>query len=118
MAEVLSQSEIDALLAAMAAGNTIEEGSSNNSNNENNAPVTILDDNLKFSDKDIQMLEYIHKEYTQALSLKMFKDLNIRVQLESIQEIRFEEFMRSIPCPAVINVFKLNPLEGYLLFET
>ena len=40
------------------------------------------------------------------------------MSLESIQEIRYEEFMRSIPYPAVINVFKLNPLEGYLLFET
>ena len=73
MAEVLSQSEIDALLAAMLAGDIIEEGSSNNSDNENNVPATVLEDSLKFSDKDIQILEYIHKEYTEVLSSRMFK---------------------------------------------
>lgn len=118
MAEVLSQSEIDALLAAMIAGDIIEDGSSNNSDNENDVPATVLEDSLKFDDKDIHILEYIHKEYTEVMSSSMFKNLNIKVSLESIQEMRYEEFKRSIPYPAVINVFKLNPLEGFLLFET
>lgn len=114
MAEVLSQSEIDALLAAMMAGDTIDDGSSN----DNDVPATVLEDSLKFDDKDIHILEYIHKEYTQLISSCMFKNLDVKVTLESIQEIRYEEFRHSIPYPAVINVFKLNPLEGSLLFET
>lgn len=118
MADLLSQSEIDALLAAMLAGDIIEEGTNNNSENENNIPSTILEDSLKFSDKDIQILEYIHKEYAEVLFSTMFNNLNVKVSLESIQEIRYEEFMHSISYPAVINVFKLNPLDGCLLFET
>lgn len=118
MADVLSQSEIDALLAAMASGETIEEDSAGNFDNESNVPSTVLEDSFKFSDKDIDILENIHKEYTQIISSSMFKNLNTKVCLESIQEIRYEEFMRSIPCPAVLTVFRLNPLEGYLLFET
>ncbi|MBC2579748.1 flagellar motor switch protein FliM [Clostridium sp. DJ247] len=118
MAEVLSQSEIDALLAALAAGETIEEDGNNNSANESSVTSTVLEDSLKFADKDMQILEYIHKEYTQIISSSMFKNLKIKVFLESIQEIRYEEFMRSISYPTVVTVFKLNPLEGYLLFET
>lgn len=118
MADVLSQSEIDALLAAMAAGDIIDEGNSNDSGNENNVPATVLEDSLRFPEKDIDILEYVHKEYTQIKASNMFKNLNMQVSLESIQEIRYEEFRHSIPCPAVISVFKLNPLSGYLLFET
>lgn len=118
MSEVLSQSEIDALLAAMAAGDIIDDGGSNNSDNENDVPVTVLEDSLKFSDKDMHILEYIHKEFAQIISSSIFKGLNIQVSLESMQEIRYKEFSNSIPYPAVISLFKLNPLVGYLLFET
>lgn len=118
MSDVLSQSEIDALLAAMAAGDIIDEDNSNDSGNENDVPATLLENSLKFSQKDINILEHVHKEYTQIINSNIFKNLNIQVSLESIQEMRYEEFRHSIPCPAVINVFKLNPLNGYLLFET
>lgn len=118
MADVLSQSEIDALLAAMAAGDIINEGNSSDSSNESNVPATVLEDSLKFQEKDMSILEHIHKEYTQIETSNMFKNLDMQVSLESIQEIRYEEFRHSIPCPAVISVFKLKPLSGYLLFET
>jgi flagellar motor switch protein FliM len=117
MAEVLSQSEIDALLAAMAAGEVIGEDNNNNSANENDVLSTVLEDSSKFTDKDIHILEYIHKEYTNII-FGVLKNSNIKVSLEFIQEIRYEEFMRSIPCPTVLAVFKLKPLDGYLIFET
>ncbi len=118
MSDVLSQSEIDALLAAMAGGEAIEEVSDKPSEEAESIPSVLLEEQLKFPDKDIQMLEYIHKEYAEILSLNLFRDIQVKVSLESIQEISYEEFRHSIPCPAVITVFKLNPLEGYLLFET
>lgn len=117
MAGVLSQSEIDALLAAMAAGEIIGEDNNNNSANENDVFSTVLEDSSKFTDKDIHILEYIHKKYTNIISGAL-KNSNIKVSLEFIQEIRYEEFMRSIPCPSVLAVFKLKPLDGYLIFET
>lgn len=118
MSDVLSQSEIDALLAAMAAGETIEEVSDKVPNEVESAPPVLLEKRLKFFEKDLQVLEYIHKEYAEILKFSLFRDIQVKVALESMQEISYEEFRHSIPCPAVITVFKLNPLEGYLLFET
>lgn len=118
MSDVLSQSEIDALLAAMAAGEAVEEVSDEPSKEAESTPSVLLEERLKFLEKDLQVLEYIHKEYAEVLSLSLFRDIQVKVSLESIQEISYEEFRHSIPCPAVITVFKLNPLEGYLLFET
>lgn len=118
MAEVLSQNEIDALLAAMLAGETVGEDSNNDSANENDVPCTVMEGSSKFTDKDINLLEYIHKEYTDIISSGIFKSSNIKVSLEFIQEICYEEFMHSIPCPTVLAAFKLKPLDGYLLFET
>jgi flagellar motor switch protein FliM len=118
MSDVLSQSEIDALLAAMAAGEASEEVSDKPSKEAESTPSVLLEEQLKFLEKDIQMLEYIHKEYAEVLSLSLFRNIQVKVSLESIQEISYEEFRHSIPCPAVITVFKLSPLEGYLLFQT
>lgn len=118
MSDVLSQSEIDALLAAMAGGDAIEAVSDKTSEAEESTPSVLLEEQLKFLEKDLQVLEYIHREYAEILSLSLFRNIQVKVSLESIQEISYEEFRHSIPCPAVITVFKLNPLEGYLLFET
>ena len=118
MSDVLSQSEIDAILAAMAAGEAIEEVSDKTSKEEENTPSVLLEERLKFFEKDLQILEYIHKEYAEVLSLSLFENIQVNVSLESIQEISYEEFRHSISCPAVITVFKLIPLEGYLLFQT
>lgn len=118
MSDVLSQSEIDALLAAMAAGEPIEEASDKPLEEAESTPIVLLEEQLKFHDKDLQVLEYIYKEYAKDLSLSLFRDTQVKVKLESIQEISYEEFRHSISCPAVISVFKLNPLEGSLLFET
>jgi len=118
MSDLLSQSEIDALLAAMLMGEAIEEVSDKPSEEMKSTPSVLLEEQLKFPEKDLQILEYIHKEYAEVLSLSLFRNIQVKVSLESIQEISYEEFRHSIPCPAVITVFKLNPLEGYLLFET
>lgn len=118
MSDVLSQAEIDALLAALASGEPIEEEGNTQSADETNAPSTLLEDSVKFADKDIEILQYIHKEYTDIICSTMFKNLDSKVSLVSVQEIRYEEFMRSIPCPTVVCAFKLDPLEGDLLFET
>lgn len=118
MSDVLSQSEIDALLMAMAAGEAIEEVSDKVSNEEESAPSVLLEKRLKFLEKDLQVFEYIHKEYAKVLQLSLSKNTQVKVSVESMQEIGYEEFRHSIPYPAVITVFKLNPLEGYLLFET
>jgi len=118
MSDVLSQSEIDALLAAMLMGEATEEVSDKPSEEMERTPSVLLEEQLKFTEKDLQIFEYIHKAYAEVLSLSLFRDIQVKVSLESIQEISYEEFRHSIPCPAVITVFKLSPLEGYLLFET
>lgn len=116
MSDVLSQSEIDALLAAMAAGEMI--GEETVTADESNTPSTVLEDSLRFSDKDMEVLKYIHTKYSEILSSSIVNRAKAEIALESIEEIRYEEFIRSIPCPTVVTVFKLNPLEGHLLFET
>lgn len=118
MSDVLSQSEIDALFAAMASGGLDEEIIEKPINEEKSAPSALLEEKLKFTEKDLQLLEYIHKQYAEDLSSNLIKNTEIKVSLESIQEISYEEFKHSIPCPAAMAIFKLKPFEGYLLFET
>lgn len=118
MSDVLSQSEIDALIAAMAAGEFVGEPNKTLPEEKINTASVLFEDQLKFLDKDLQLLEDIHRSYAKILSSSMFSEVHTRVSLESIQEVSYEEFRHSIPNPAVIAIFTLKPLEGYLLFET
>lgn len=111
MGDVLSQSEIDALLAAMASGNFADATPAADE-------CTVLETVSKFTDINIQDLECIHKEYANLLSSTLYNSLNAKIALVSIQELRYEELIRSLPCPTVLTVFKLTSLDGCFLFET
>jgi flagellar motor switch protein FliM len=115
VAAVLSQSEIDALLASLLGGSSSD--SSNVVEEETTVSPNILEDAVKFTEENINALAHIHNEYINILNLSMFKNFKIKAALESIQEIRYHEFMNSLSYPKVLTVFKLNPLDGCLLLE-
>lgn len=119
MSDVLSQSEIDALLAAMFAGNINEENNTSPAGGEESSIVsTILEENFKFSKKHIDVFENVYKKYEKLLWSNMLKGINAEISLQSVQEIRYAELMHSIPYPSVLATFWLRPLDGYLLLET
>lgn len=119
MAEVLSQSEIDALLSALSSGELTPDELPKE---EEKQKVKLYDfkSPQKFSKDHIRTLELIHDNYARIISNYLTAQVryNVKVKIESVQQITYEEFIHSIPNPTVLTIFKMSPLSGSILFET
>lgn len=116
--DVLSQSEIDALLSAISTG----EMSADEMKKEDEAKkVKVYDFKraLRFSKDQIRSLTRIHENFARLLTTFFSAQLRTYVQITvaSVDQIPFEEFVRSIPNMTLINVFEVPPLDGNILME-
>lgn len=119
MADVLSQSEIDALLSALSSGELEPDELEENKDQHKVKPYNFRTPN-KFTKDYIRTLELIHENYARTIATYLTGQLraNVKVKIESMEQLTYEEFIRSIPNPTILSIFKLLPLEGSLLFET
>jgi flagellar motor switch protein FliM len=116
--EVLSQSEIDALLAALSTG---EMSAEELKKEEEGRRVKVYDFKraLRFSKDQIRSLTRIHENFARLLTTFFSAQLRTYVQISvaSADQIPYEEFIRSIPKMTIINVFEVPPLDGHILME-
>ncbi len=119
MAETLSQSEIDALLSALSSGD-LEP--SDIEKDEENVKIKNYDFKRpqKFSKDVIRAVEVIHDNYARIVSNYLTAQLrsNVKVKIESVEQITYEEFIHSIPSTTVLNLFRMPPLDGQIILET
>lgn len=116
--DVLSQSEIDALLSAISTG---EMSADEIKKDDETRKVKIYDFKraLRFSKDQIRSLTRIHENFARLLTTFFSAQLRTYVQITvaSVDQIPFEEFVRSIPNMTLINVFEVPPLDGNILME-
>lgn len=118
MSEVLSQSEIDALLSALSTGEIdVEEVKKE----ENKSKVRIYDFRRpnKFSKDQTRTLQMIHENFSRLITSYLSANLRnvVQVSVASVDQTTYEEFIRSVPNPTVINLFSVNGGEGQALLE-
>lgn len=118
MGEILSQSEIDALLSALSSGEIdIEEKTE-----ESKQKVKKYDFKRpnKFSKEHIKTLEMVFDNFSRIASNYLTANLRTSVQIKviSAEQITYEEFLHSIPNPTILMTYYLAPFNGIFLFET
>ena len=71
----------------------------------------------KFSKDNLRALRDIHREFSKAVSLVLSGYLRMRVEIEivSVDQLTYEEFVRSMPSPISVGVFEFEPLSGQIL---
>ena len=118
MAEVLSQSDIDSLLSALSSGK-IEADQIPNEEEKHRIKLYDFKSPQKFSKDHLRALELIHDNYARLMSSYLSAQLrnNVKVKIESTQQITYDEFIHSIPNSTVLTIFKMPPLSGSILFE-
>ncbi|CAI8786144.1 Flagellar motor switch protein FliM [Brevibacillus sp. IT-7CA2] len=118
MAEVLSQSEIDALLAALSSG---EMDANELKKEETERKIKVYDFKraLRFSKDQIRGLTRIHENYARLLTTYFSAQLRTFVQITvaSVDQLPYDEFIRSIPKMTILNIFEAPPLEGRMVLE-
>ncbi|WP_026570356.1 MULTISPECIES: flagellar motor switch protein FliM [Sediminibacillus] len=116
--EVLSQNEIDDLLSALSSG---EMDASTLQQEEQERKVRVYDFKraLRFSKDQIRSLSRIHENFARLLTTYFSAQLRTYVQISvaSVDQIPYEEFIRSIPKMTILNIYSMAPLQGRIIFE-
>lgn len=116
--EVLSQGEIDSLLEAMLSGEVPQE--TNENKEEKRYKHYDFRRPNKFTKEQLRTLQVLHEGYARLLSnfLSGYLRTPITIEIVSIGQFTYEEFINSVPSPTVITIFSMAPLKGSALLET
>ncbi|AYE33453.1 flagellar motor switch protein FliM [Clostridium septicum] len=118
MAEVLSQNEIDALLSALSKGDVAPEELVEKDDKQKVKKYDFRSPQ-KFSKDHIRTLEMVHDSFARLVGNYLSGQLrkNVKVEIQSVEQITYQEFIHSIPNPTMITVFRMPPLQGNILLE-
>lgn len=119
MAEVLSQGEIDALLSALSSGDVEPENIEPKDEDKQKVKQYDFKSPQKFSKDHIRTLEKVHDNFARIISNFLTGQLrkSVKVNVLNVEQVPYEEFIRSIPNPTILTYFKLHPLQGNVLME-
>lgn len=118
MGDVLSQAEIDALLSAISDGQ-VDAEEIKTTKVQKKIRVYDFKRPNKFSKDQIHSLQNIHENYCRSLTTYLSGHLHsvVETKVLSIEQITYDEFIRSLPNPTILGIFSMSPLEGTLLIE-
>jgi flagellar motor switch protein FliM len=115
--EVLSQNEIDNLLAALSSGELDAEEMHDTSDKQ----VKNYDFKrpTKFSKEHLRTLEIIYEHYGRLLStnLPVYLRKNIQVSVASSETVIFSEFTNALSNPVILGIVNFQPLGGTIIIE-
>lgn len=112
MNKILAQDEVDALLRGLSGGELEAE------TDEPTDDSGIVSFDLANQDRIIRgrmpVLEIVNDRFSRLCTNALSNVLRKRVELNplSIDLTKFGDFMRSLPVPTSINIFKMDPLRG------
>jgi flagellar motor switch protein FliM len=100
--EVLSQKEIDELLTAI-----------------NGTSITVTKHPKKFSGEQLEAIKNIHETFACLATNSLAAHLRskCRVHVSSVDELTYDEYIRSVPEHSTMATINLNPLKGNVIFE-
>jgi len=119
MARALSQEEIDALLAQLATQESAEEEAETLSKPSKKAQLYDFRRPDRLSKEHIRSLHLIHDRFARSYSSSLSAYLRTmsEVNMVSIDQITYSEFLMSLPDPTCFNVLTMDPLEGRAVLE-
>jgi flagellar motor switch protein FliM len=137
VSDILSQEEVDALLSAVSAGGmnesptevaTLDSQSSFMAGPPSSSDSIEMEKSLSLYDfrrpdrvsKDqMRTLQNLHEGYARQFSTTLTNFLRtfVEIELVSVDQLTYSEFVMSISNPSCIYVFKMEPLEGNAILE-
>ncbi len=130
MSDVLDQSEVDALLAAVDTGAVAQQRPATQSDaapqvfrpgGKTNVDVQVYDFKRpeRVSKDQMRALEALHEGFGRNLGAALSGYLRtiIEVSVAHIEQLTYSEFIHSLPNPTCFNLLKAEQLEGQLCLE-
>lgn len=118
MTETLSQDEIDQLLTAISSGDIDTEDVAPQ---QDPRKIKIYDFKRpdKFSKEQIRTVSIMHETFARLTTTSLSAQLRslAQVHVASVDQLTYEEFIRSIPNPTTLAVINMDPLKGSGILE-
>jgi flagellar motor switch protein FliM len=113
--KILSQDEVDALLKGVATGEIeTEESPEKVVAGARSYDFTSQERIIRGRMPGLEMAnDAFARKYRHSLSNLISKFVDISIQ--NVEIVKFGDFIRTIPVPSSINIFKMSPLKGYAL---
>jgi len=120
MAEILSQEEIDALLEVVEDEEAVEEIGAGPDLFEQRQ-ITLYDFKRpnRVSKEQLRSIRALHDKMARNLASDISSLMRsiVEVQLHSVDQMTYGEFLMSLPSPTSFNVFSFKPLDGKGVIE-
>lgn len=126
MNQVLSQNEVDALLAAVSDGDVPSPGSVQNDAGQSSGPGNVEEKKITSYDLTSQdriirgrfpQLEVIYERFMRAFRVSLSSSLRkiASITLTSTEFLKYGEFINTLPMPTCMSVLRFNNLRGSAL---
>ena len=120
MTEVLSQSEIDALLSAISSGESLDNIDTKRVEVEHRK-IKIYDFKRpdKFPKDQIRTLQMMHENFARVTTTSLSAQLRtlVGIHVASVDQLTYEEFIRSVSNPSTLAIVSMDPLKGSSILE-
>jgi flagellar motor switch protein FliM len=118
MTEVLSQEEIDQLLTAITAGDT-DPDDFKPATDARKIKIYDFKRPDKFSKEQIRTVSMMHETFARLTTTALSANLRsmVHVHVASVDQLTYEEFIRSIPTPTTHAIINMDPLNGNASLE-
>jgi flagellar motor switch protein FliM len=115
---VLSQNEIDSLLQDLDSGK-VEAEEIKKESKEKSVKVYDFKRPDKLSKDQLRTLRMIYENLARLLTTTLSNQLRsmVQVELTSIEQLSYDEFIRSLPQPTIMSICDFNPLPGEFILE-
>lgn len=117
MGEVLSQSEIDNLLAQLTTGEL--DVDQMQESNEKQVKDYDFKRPAKFSKEHLRTLEIIYEHYGRLIStnLPLYLRKSVQTTVASSETVTFSEFSNALSNPVILGIIDFKPLNGNVIIE-
>lgn len=117
MGEVLSQEEIDNLLAALSTGEI--DADQMQETDEKQVKDYDFKRPAKFSKEHLRTLEIIFEHYGRLLStnLPVYLRKSVQISVNSSETVTFSEFTNALSNPVILSIVDFVPLSGDIIME-
>ncbi|MBD3823967.1 MAG: flagellar motor switch protein FliM [Epsilonproteobacteria bacterium] len=120
MADILSQEEIDALLDVVEdEGDDILGGSEETLIPQRQVTLYDFKRPNRVSKEQLRAFRGVHDKMARSLASQISSIMRsiVEIQLHSVDQMTYGEFLMSLPNPTSFNVFSMKPLEGSGVIE-
>lgn len=119
MADILSQEEIDALLEVVDEGEDAEVLQKHNIIHQKQVTLYDFKRPNRVSKEQLRAFRSIHDKMARNLSSQISAIMRsiVEIQLHSVDQMTYGEFLMSLPSPTSFNVFSMKPMDGTGVLE-